>query len=332
MFFDIITNNLNEGLIMKLLSNKDLERMNVSERKEYYRKLKSECALLANDQNSIGQDIIKRVYPFLRKYKIEIENEENLPEDSNIIFLFNHSNSHDIFTAYEILSKLNRRGSVMVATDCLSPLTKRIFDISNATLFDRRLKNDRQNSVLNLSNKIINGNDGIIFGESTWNLHPILPMHNIRQGVSKISLITQTPVMPGIIEYVEDDCLVNKESDLYKKCVVRFGNLIDINYEGNLEDQTNFLKEEMIRIRRKIWNDYNINRTEVENVDPQLYINHTYMKKYKAFGFTYDSLSEQNYLLFLGDEARENEYTIDDNGLFIPGITERKKIKKLLKR
>lgn len=308
---------------MRLLSNREIEEMSISKQKEYYEQLRRECLSLKDNQLQVGQELIHQIYPFLRSYQLEIEGEENIPKDSNAIFVVNHSNSHDIFTAYEVLSALNRKGSVMVATDCLTPITTEIFRISNATLLDRRKKEDREQSVLKLSKKILEGSDGVIFGESTWNLHPTLPMHNIKLGPSKISAITEVPIIPTIFEYIEVPDMLDKESKLYHKCIIRFGKPISIDLSDNLISQTNDVRNRMINMRENIWRDNGIVRSSISNIDPELYINHTYIKKFKAFGFTYDSKKEQEYLLFLDKEAKENEYHIDQEGRFVPGITEK---------
>lgn len=316
---------------MEMLENNMHAISSASEQKEYYKMLRNICMQIKNNQLDIGQNIIKRVYPFLRKYKLEIHGEENIPKDSNVIFLCNHSNSHDVFTAYEVLSALKRRGSVMVATDCLNPITTKIFDVSYATLLDRNIAESRENSVYNLSSKILNGYDGWIFGESTWNLHPTLPMHNIRKGASTISAITQAPIIPTIIEYIEEEGIVSKESELYKKCIIRFGKPIMINPYFALTWQTNNAKEEMVRLRKEVWEYYGIHRDSLSEIDLMIYLNHTYLKKFGVFGFTYNSEKEQEFLLFLNGEPRENEYTINENGEFVPGITPKnEKIRKLL--
>ena len=307
----------------------DFANLSISEKKEYFESLKKQCLEIKSNQLKIGQSLIKSIYPIMRKYEIEFQGEENIPRDSNVLFVANHSNSHDIFTAYEMFSFLNRCGSVMVATDCLSPVTTQIFNISNATLLDRRVKKERSQSVLNLSNKILNGNDGLIFGEGTWNLHPYMSMHNIQNGASKISLITQVPILPTIIEYIEKDELVTSDAQLFSKCIIRFGNPIMINLNDDLSLQSARIKNEMSVMRKQIWNDYDVKKGSIDIVDPQIYLNHTYAKKYKAFGFTYDSKTEQEYLLFTDGEKKENEYTMDEQGNFVPGITE--KSRKLVK-
>ncbi len=301
--------------------------------KEYYENLREQCLLLKDYQLSFGQDLIKYVYPKLREYELEIQGEENIPRDSSVLFLVNHSNSHDIFTAYEVLSALQRRGSVMVATDCLNPLTAGVFGISNATLLDRRKNEDRKNSILKLSKKILTGNDGVIFGEGTWNLHPILPMHNIRTGAATVASITQVPIIPTIFEYVEKNDLFTSESPLYKKCIIRFASPITIDGNEDIIRQTNDTKEKISRLREGIWRDYGIFRSDISDVDQELYLNHTYLKKFKAFGFTYDSAKEQEFLLFLGNESHENEYHLNQDGEFVPGVTEKNKgLEKVLQR
>lgn len=317
----------NGGIDMKMLNNKvDLSNLNLSEKKEYFEMLKKQCLAIKSNQLSIGQGLISNIYPILRSYKLEIQGEENIPSDSNVLFVANHSNSHDIFTAYEMFSMLERHGSVMVATDCLSPIATQLFRISNATLLDRRVKEDRSQAVLNLSNKILNGFDGLIFGEGTWNLHPYKTMQNIQNGAGKISLITQVPIIPTIIEYIEKEELVSSDSQLFSKCIIRFGKPIMINLSDPLSLQSSIIKKEMCRIREQIWSDYNIKKGNVEIVDPQMYLNHTYAKKFKAFGFTFNSEAEQEFLYFKDDELKENEYTLDENGILKPGITIKNKL------
>lgn len=312
---------------------KNVCKLSISQQKEYYEELKKQCLSLKNNQASFGQDLIKRIYPFLRGYKIEIQGEENIPRDTNVLFVANHSNSHDIFTAYEVLSLLQRKGSVMVATDCLNPITTQIFNISNATLLDRRIKEERTSSVMKMSSTILQGNDGLIFGEGTWNLHPTNVMHNIHNGSAKVSLISGVPIVPVIFEYLEVDDLVSSESKLFKKCIIRFGKPYYPDLSNELSKQSNDIKQHLTKLRTGLWEDYDIKKDALENIDPTMYINHTYAKKFQALGFTYDSEKEQEFLLFLNDELKENEYTLNEQGILVPGITQKNNQKrKLLKK
>ena len=68
------------------------------------------------------------------------------------------------------------------------------------------------------------------------------------------------------------------------------------------------------------------------NVDYQVlrFDNKIKPKKIGGLGFTYDSASELNFLYFNPGELQENEYYINEKGLFIPGITEKKDKEKIL--
>ena len=313
-------------------NNESKNMLSHSNSKEYFYELKKQCLSINSHQFSFGQDLIKVLYPFIRNYEIEIQGEENIPKGEQVLFVANHSNSHDIFTAYELFSILQRRGSVMVATDCLNLFVTNIFNISNATLLDRRNKKERENSVLALSKKILGGSDGLIFGEGTWNIHPILPMHNIKNGAAKVSLITQVPVVPVIFEYIENNDFVSSDRELYEKCVIRFGKPIMINYNDTLSSQSKQIQERMIILRKQMWSTYGIRREKITDIDPSMYVNHTYAKKFEALGFSYNSKIEQEYLLFLANELHENEYTINRTGEFVPGITNKKsELRKILK-
>lgn len=326
------------GNNINFLSDKEIEGLTPSEKKAYYSKLKDYCLGLKDYQLHFGQDLIHHAYPMLEKYKlinfeIEIEGEENIPKDTPAIFVVNHSNSHDIFTMYEALSRLGRKASAMVATDCLNPITTAIFSASNATTLDRRIKESRESAVFRMAHKAYFGYDLVICGESTWNLHPTKLMHNIKKGPVKIQAITQFPVLPTIMEYIEVDDYVQKEQDLYIKCVIRFGKAREPDYEESMSNQAQQITEAMAVMRKNIWENNNIKRESLDDVDPIRYILGTVLKKNTPF-FKYDSAKEFLYLFFKDGEPRENEYYINDSGVLVPGITKKDDqiISKILRR
>lgn len=51
-----------------------------------------------------------------------------------------------------------------------------------------------------------------MFGESTWNLHPLLPMQKLKAGITLVSLITEKPIIPVIFEYVESAQICKKKA------------------------------------------------------------------------------------------------------------------------
>lgn len=301
----------------------DIDRLNPSAKKDYYEQIRKQLLQNAgnNSMLSYGQKGVPKIYSTFRGFPVEYEGIENIPADTPVLFVCNHSNSKDGFTASEMFAMLQRPGSVMVATDCLNTLSTRVFKTIKATTFDRRNPAARVGAPLEMAGKMLGGMTGALFGESTWNLHPTLPAHNIRLGAPYISTISGYPMIPTIFEYIENDGFIKSESDLYKKLIIRFGEPILVTPSDSLTEKADLLTMEMTRMRQEIWSDYGIIKT-FDYIDPRVYVNHTLLKKF-TFGFTYNSREEQKFLYFRPGQAQENEWTIKD-GIFQPGITDKK--------
>lgn len=304
------------------------KKMSITVRKEYYKDLRRYCIdnVVPNmSKSSFGQKVVTNLYmkDFYNK-KLELEGVENLDMDQ-AIFLCNHSTAHDIFSMYNIMERLKRNTTVMVATDCLNPFSIATFKLADATFLDRNSKKSANNSIVLASSKVLNGKNLVIFGEATWNLHPFKLMHDIKKGGAMISAITSVPVVPTILEYIEVPRLCDKELDLYKKIVVRFGKPKFISSSDDIIAKTLEIQTEMEQMRKEIWQDNGVDRNSLSDIEPTIYINHTYQKKYKAFGFTYDSLKEKKFLRSNDNSRIENEYCLDENNLLAPGTTYKKK-------
>lgn len=304
------------------------KKMSITVRKEYYKDLRRYCIdnVVPNmSKSSFGQKVVTNLYmkDFYNK-KLELEGVENLDMDQ-AIFLCNHSTAHDIFSMYNIMERLKRNTTVMVATDCLNPFSIATFKLADATFLDRNSKKSANNSIVLASSKVLNGKNLVIFGEATWNLHPFKLMHDIKKGGAMISAITSVPVVPTILEYIEVPRLCDKELDLYKKIVVRFGKPKSISSSDDIIAKTLEIQTEMEQMRKEIWQDNGVDRNSLSDIEPTIYINHTYQKKYKAFGFTYDSLKEEKFLRSNDNSRIENEYCLDENNLLVPGTTYKKK-------
>ena len=304
------------------------KKMSITVRKEYYKDLRRYCIdnVVPNmSKSSFGQKVVTNLYmkDFYNK-KLELEGVENLDMDQ-AIFLCNHSTAHDIFSMYNIMERLKRNTTVMVATDCLNPFSIATFKLADATFLDRNSKKSANNSIVLASSKVLNGKNLVIFGEATRNLHPFKLMHDIKKGGAMISAITSVPVVPTILEYIEVPRLCDKELDLYKKIVVRFGKSKFISSSDDIIAKTLEIQTEMEQMRKEIWQDNGVDRNSLSDIEPTIYINHTYQKKYKAFGFTYDSLKEEKFLRSNDNSRIENEYCLDENNLLVPGTTYKKK-------
>jgi hypothetical protein len=149
-------------------------------------------------------------------------------------------------------------------------------------------------------------------------------MHDLKIGGATIAAITEKPIVPTILEYVEVPNLCDNESKLYSKCIVTFGKPIYINREESLITQTSLLQDTMVKIRKENWENLGIKRNSIEDVNKILYINHTWLKEYGPIGINYDTNRESKYLFSKNGGIVENEYCIDDKGNFVPGELKRK--------
>lgn len=287
-----------------------------SAKEEYYAFLRNEC--IDRDVRSKGcSKLITLIAPLLRNFPIEIRGEENIPKDSTVVFVGNHSNSHDFFVIKEALARVKRPVSPLAARDGLNFLSRFIFYLGDITFIKRTDKESIENGILNICSKIMNGTNGFIMGEATWNLHPTLPMQKVKAGAAQISLITNKPIVPVIFEYIEVPRICKKEKELYTKCVVWFGTPIDVTAEKSIFLQSEEIQESMESMRRKLWTEFGVVRDSIDDIDKEIYLNHLYLKKFKAIGCKYPSERESRFLL-----EKENEYYIDAEGNFVPRILE----------
>lgn len=301
------------------------------EKLDYYKKLREYCEVLSLENKkemSLGQQMISKVYnPSFYNNKIEVLGENNIPSNEPVIFVCNHSNSHDIFSMYSILEKIGISSSVMVASDCLNLFSISAFAAADSVFLDRNNKISSNNSIYKMASRILAGKSGVVFGESTWNLHPIKPMQNLKIGSTKIAAITGALIIPTILEYVEIPELCNKEFQLYEKAVVAFGKPYKVQILDDLSMDTSDVQISMENIRKNIWNRNSICRKDIKDINVDIYLNHVYLKKFKAFGFKYDSLKESKFLRKDSNGLIENEYCLSEDKEFVPGITYQKKIK-----
>lgn len=316
----------------RLLGIKDIEKLDSFEKIKYYSQLRDYCKSTSSEALSTNMfsKIISSIYPILRNYDYSLQGLENIPKDFNALFVCNHSNSHDFFTALETFNELGSRVSIFSASDDLSFLVKNIFGFCDAVFVDREDKTSSEQSVINMSRNLVSGIPGVIFSETTWNIHPYKVMHQIKAGAVEIAAIAGVPIIPTIFEYVEVPEKCYKESELYKKCIVRFGEPIYIAQDKSLIQQTNLLQSRLEQERLKVWNQINLYKASLRDVNHELYLNHTYLKKFCAFAFQYDSETESKYLLSIDKNPVENEYHMDSNGNFVPGITTKEEGKKYI--
>lgn len=269
---------------------------------------------------TLAQRVVGRAFRAVRRYRIDVEGGDGLPVGATV-FCVNHSNSWDLFTTCEVLSSMGRASCMLVASDDLTPLTTALFKLMGGILFDRRDRGEARSAVTRMEEALARGRDVVVFGEGTWNLHPHRPMQNVRPGAAVAAATVGAKLVPTIFEYVEVHELCRRESELYERCVVRFGRPMDTH--GNPVEQANAIRRAMERMRVALWEELGVDRSGDAEWFAELYLNHTYLKKFGVFGFTYDSESEVQFIYFGPDEPRENEFRRAPGGGLEPGVTPR---------
>ena len=314
-------------MLNKFLSIKELNMLSIEEREKYYQSVREHCNLIKVNIESkkISKKLISLIAPHLRKYKLEIYGEDNIPKDDSAVFICNHSNSHDFFTSQEVFDELGRNITPFGASDCLNFISLQMFKLGDVTLIDRGDKQSSLDGLMRFSKKIISGQDGIIFSEGTWNLHPIKPMQNLKVGGTQSAVISNKIIIPTVFEYVEVPDVVSKENELYTRCIVIFGKPVLVKTEDNLIEKTKFIQTILEEMRIDLWKKLGIMKTSLDDIDKDIYLNHTYLKKFGGLGFEFDSEHEFPHMLGNSDLTIENEYTLNENGEFVPGITHKNK-------
>ena len=305
----------------RVIGLNELERLSSDDRIQYFNNLRGLCKerQVNKKTNSMIVKAIGKTVSKLRPYDLEIEGTENITTDNNVIFLCNHSNAHDMFTVFEVFYKLGKPVTPLAAWDGLNCLSRFFFRKGDTILLKRNDAESIASSMLDFCSCVLKGKSGFIFGEATWNMHPTKPMQNLHAGVTEIALITGKRIVPMIFEYVEVDHMCKKEANIYKKCIVSFGKPVTVKADESIFGQTDKLQETMSSMREELWEREGIKKSGFTEDDIKRYINHTYLKKYKAFGFKYNTNWESQFLLTNGQNI-ENEYCLDEEGKFVPGI------------
>lgn len=314
---------IEQAIVMPL---REVEKLSTSEKKDYYGLLRKYCKKLGRKYSqdiTATQKFVGMHGKRLRSFPIEIIGAENMP-DGGCLVMCNHSNVHDILIMAEVLATVNKPSTVMLGVEGISPVELALFKSARSTMINRSDKISASHGLFDLTGKLLNGDTCLIFGEGTWNLHPYKPMQNIKIGGAKAAAIANVPIVPTILEYVEVPELCSKEKELYSKCTIKIAEPYYIDSQKSLIEQNDKLQTIMENMRVKLWKENGTYRASIKDVNPHIYINHTWMKKYGSFLFNYDSERESRFLYVKPGEVLENEWRINKLGEFRPGIIEKK--------
>lgn len=281
--------------------------------------LNSNCSLtskkhkISNIKSSAIHKIYRVIAKYSRKYELEVDYSNLNNIEGPVIFSANHSNAHDFYTAQEIFYK---NVNVLGGSDDVDKITYLLFSMVDMIFCDRRDKTSRQKSVEEMKTKLANGNSILLFPESTWNIHPSKLMLPLRMGIVKIAAESGKPIIPIIFEYIDNDIICKDESEMFTKCIVRFGDPIHVSKDDDYEEKLNELRDSMATIRWGIWEEQG--QFSRDEIDINVFINHDQIKTHHG-SYIYDWQSEQEYIYGKDDYIYTNypinKVIYDENGV-----------------
>lgn len=267
-------------------------------------------------QASNIQYVYSQIAKKLNKFNIEFLGLENIP-NSPCIFICNHSNSHDFYTIQELFEMLNRSVNVLVGSDCLNFPSRLLFELGSSIMVDRTSLQERHDCKKIMFDKLNDLNDVFVFGEGTWNLHPYKLMQPISKGAIEVGCSADVYIVPLVFEYIEVNSFITSDEGLFKKCIVRFGKPIKVKYNSEVLNVTSQIEKQLTDMRACLKQENNCLYKSLNDVDADLYLNHTYYKK-NTLLFKFDSDYEAQFIRKINGIEQDNEYVRDENGLFVP--------------
>ncbi len=141
----------------------------------------------------------------VRKHKFCFINK--LPNlQSNAIYAVNHSCKFDIPYVCEAI---NRHCYVLVGKQPLYLMDRILFFLNGVIWVDRKCRNSKRKSMKEMINVLNNGGNILLFPEGTWNLTQSKPMLPLYWGIIDLARATQRPIMPIVLEYNKNDCIIS---------------------------------------------------------------------------------------------------------------------------
>ena len=117
-------------------------------------------------------------------------------KNNNFIIVANHSSNFDPVVTTPFFPNAN----ISIAKKSLSyiPILGQIFAFGSV-LVDRKNKNSKLKSYIHLRDKLLLGLDVVIYPEGTRNKNKIKPLLPFKDGAFKLSIETNTPILPIVI-------------------------------------------------------------------------------------------------------------------------------------
>ena len=187
-----------------------------------------------------------------RNFNLKIMGEINLTKiNCPAIFVVNHTNSHDIPVASEVIKKPHH---VLLGKQPLESIDKIAFWLNGVIWVDRKNKASKAQSKEKIISVLKNGTNILMFPEGTWNRSPNKIMLPLFWGVIDIARESGAPIIPIILEYTP------------KVCYAKIGEPIYIQPNAEKSNEINLLRDKMATLRYELWEAQPItHRSDLDN-------------------------------------------------------------------
>ena len=187
-----------------------------------------------------------------RNFNLKTMGEINLDKvNCPAIFVVNHTNSHDIPVASEVIKKHHH---VLLGKQPLEFVDKIAFWLNGVIWVDRKNKGSKAQAKEKMISVLENGTNLLMFPEGTWNRSPNKTMLPLYWGVIDIAKESGAPIIPIILEYTPN------------VCYAKIGEPIYIQKNANKNTEINSLRNIMATLRYELWEAQPItHRSDLDN-------------------------------------------------------------------
>lgn len=177
--------------------------------------------------------------PYLKiKYKINVKGKTNIPKQNGFIIASNHINNDDQFIIAKALT--GKTFSGLASTTIKKTFRGRLFSLLGVVYVDRNNPDDRKRAKQELEEKLLNGENCLVFPEGTRKIkHPeyinekLMPL---KYGVVSMSQKTGASVLPIGLKYEG------------KVVTVNIGEVFSVLTEDDLTEANNRLRDKLINL------------------------------------------------------------------------------------
>ena len=201
-------------------------------------------------QMNLSDKLRKLIHPILLKalpkkdFAVQLINE--VPQvKGNKIYVMNHSNKHDGPVSCE---SIQEHVFLLVGKQALEFLDRIFFFLNGVVYVDRKDKDSKKRGSEKMLQILQRGNSLLLCPEGTWNMTPSKPMLPLNWGVIDLARKANVPIIPLVIEYTPNLCLV------------KFGDPIYIDHDADKTEEIQHLEDVMATLKWDIWESFPVEK------------------------------------------------------------------------